>query len=235
MAYVVPAIPDFKAQFGRDFPFATPLFVAGVVVATATAVLGAANNGIASITVVSGGSGYKHLPTVIISGGGGVGARAVAALTSGVVTSVTLLDPGYGYTQPTVTVYFSTGEGDNTSDKNVTDFDIASAIAKATNFNVTNGLFGSQAAFTQAYNLLAAHYLCTTLQASEAGLGGQAQWLTQSKTVGDVTEAFQIPERIMKSPYLSKLSKTTYGAQFLELVSPALVGNMGTFYRPTSP
>jgi hypothetical protein len=50
-----------------------------------------------------------------------------------------------------------------------------------------------------------------------------------------VSEDFDIPKRILNSPYLSKLSKTTYGAQFLELVSPQPIANFQTFYRQTLP
>ena len=67
------------------------------------------------------------------------------------------------------------------------------------------------------------------------GMNGKAEWLTQSKTVGNVTESYSIPDRILKSPYLSKLSKTTYGAQLLELVSPQLIGNFASFHRDTLP
>jgi hypothetical protein len=100
---------------------------------------------------------------------------------------------------------------------------------------MTRNLSGSQAAFTYAYDLLAAHYLCESLQASGTGLGGKAEWLTNSKTVGNVSESYQIPPRVLNSPFLSKLSRTTYGAQFLELFSVQLIGNMQSFYRPTAP
>jgi hypothetical protein len=67
-----------------------------------------------NITVTNGGSGYGSVPTVTISGGSGSGATAIAVLTNGVVTSITLTNPGHGY-QPTdvlaVTISGSVGSG----------------------------------------------------------------------------------------------------------------------------
>ncbi len=49
------------------------------------------------IAAGNGGTGYTT-PTVTISGGGGSGATAVANVSSGVVTSITITNPGIGYT-----------------------------------------------------------------------------------------------------------------------------------------
>ena len=237
MAYVLPGIPELKRQMVRDFPYAVPLSGGGSG-AYITAALGGANNGLASVTVTNGGSGYPAnvLPTVIVFGGGGYGAVITVTVVAGVVTTATLADPGYGYVSvPPLNVYISNGEGDNTDKTKVTDYDIASAVNAAQGFNLAESLFSSQKAFTYAYNLLAAHYLCETLQAAGTGLGGKAEWLTIGKTIGNVTENYTIPERVLKSPILAKYSKTTYGAQFLELVSPQLIGNMAPFHRNTLP
>ncbi len=69
MAYVLPTIPDFKGQFTRDFPYATPLEKPGLVGAEAVATLNAGT--VAGITVTVPGSGYpvNPLPGVIIYGG----------------------------------------------------------------------------------------------------------------------------------------------------------------------
>lgn len=70
--------------------------------ATATAVMGGAspNEFVSSITVNSGGggSGYTTAPAVSISGGGGSGTTARATISGGVVTGITVLTPGSGYT-----------------------------------------------------------------------------------------------------------------------------------------
>ena len=234
MSYVLPTISDFKGQFVRDFPFATPLNPSGVVGAQLSVQLNSGGS-ISSIAVVSGGSGYSGTatPKIIIYGGGGIGAQAVATVVAGAISTVTVTNGGYGY-QSVPQVYVGAG-GDDTNTEKVTDADIALAYSKALAYNSTQNLFGSQIAFTIAYNLLAAHYLCETLIAGGLGLNGKAEWLTNSKTVGNVTESFSIPDRILKSPILAKFSKTTYGAQFLEMVSPLLIGNFQSFYRPTAP
>jgi phage tail sheath protein FI len=69
------------------------------------------SNGILSIAVADGGSGYTSAPAVTITGGGGTGATAVAVLggpnsaNAGKVVSITITTPGKGYTSsPTVTI-----------------------------------------------------------------------------------------------------------------------------------
>lgn len=234
MSYLLPSIGDFKGQFIRDFPYATPLAPKGVTVASVTANL-SAGGAVSSLTVASGGSGYSATSpiSVTIYGGGGIGALAGAVTQSaGVITAIALSNGGYGYKlAPQVYV----GVGDNTDQEKVTDPDIASAFTVATQFNLTKALFASQAAFTYAYNLLAAHYLCETVRAGTTGLNGKDDWLTRARQVGNVSEDFDIPARVLNSPFLSKLSKTTYGAQFLEVVSPQLIANMAPFHRDTLP
>ena len=59
---------------------------------------------VSKINISDTGSGYTNAPQVTISGGGGTGATAVAAIgLGGKVTSVTVTNPGIGYlTAPTV-------------------------------------------------------------------------------------------------------------------------------------
>ena len=48
---------------------------------------------------------YTSGPTVTFTGGGGAGATEIATITGGVVTAVTITNPGSGYTSvPTVTL-----------------------------------------------------------------------------------------------------------------------------------
>jgi hypothetical protein len=231
--FVLPTIPDFKSQFQRDFPFATPLSKSGVVGAEASASINGSGE-VSVITVTEAGSGYTGLvPAVVIYGGGGISAAALATITTGAVASIAVTKPGFGY-QKVPRVYIPVG-GDNTDNEKVTDYDLARAFNAAEGFNASPSFFSTQSAYTYANNLLAAHYLCENLQASGVGLGGKAEWLTQSKTVGNVSEAYAIPDRVLKSPFLAKLSKTTYGAQFLELVSPQLIGNIKSFHGVTHP
>lgn len=63
------------------------------------------------VTVTAGGSGYTTVPTVALTGGGGSGATATAAL-NGVVQTVTVGAGGSGYTtNPTVALTGGGGSG----------------------------------------------------------------------------------------------------------------------------
>lgn len=55
------------------------------------------NGFVVGATVSDGGFGYQQPPAVLITGGGGVGARAVATVANGVVTGITITHPGAGY------------------------------------------------------------------------------------------------------------------------------------------
>lgn len=234
MSYRFPTLLDFKTQFVRDFPYATPALSFGIVGAEAEASIGGYGV-VTGVTVTAGGCGYSTnpVPGVVIYGGGGIGAKATAVVAGGAVVLINLISGGYGYSE--APLVYLTLSGDNTMTEKVTDYDLVNAFTAAAQFNTTRDLFASQSSYSYAINLLAAHYLCQTVAAGSTGLFGKAEWLTRTKTVGNVSETYEIPERILKSPYLSKLSKTTYGAQFLELMSPQLIGNMKTFHRATLP
>ena len=123
---------------------------------------------------------------------------------------------------------------DQTDKSMVRDADITIAFTQAAaNFNV--GLFANQATYAEASLLLTAHYLCQNLLASSQGLAGSAQWLTNSKAVGNVSEGFSIPERILRSPILSIYSRTLYGMTYLSIIAPLLVGNVQLVRGDTTP
>jgi autotransporter-associated beta strand protein len=72
-------------------------------------------DGLASIPVTAGGSGFVSTPIVQITGGGGTGATAVANVAGGVVTGITITNPGIGYTSaPTVVLHGGMGTGATT-------------------------------------------------------------------------------------------------------------------------
>ena len=65
---------------------------------------------VTGVAVGSGGSGYSISTVVTFSGGGGTGAAGIAVVSGGVVTDVTIVNPGYGYSSaPTVTITDSLG------------------------------------------------------------------------------------------------------------------------------
>lgn len=69
-------------------------------------------DGLASITVTEGGSGYTAATTVTISGGGGSGATAFPVIEDGVITAIIIDNPGDGYTTPPTVTIEDTGGGD---------------------------------------------------------------------------------------------------------------------------
>ena len=78
---------------------------AGFTITNVAPLLAPTGNGITNIPVATTGSGYIGRPIVKITGGGGVGATAIAEWnqTAGTVTNITITSPGSGYSStPTV-------------------------------------------------------------------------------------------------------------------------------------
>lgn len=116
----------------------------------------------------------------------------------------------------------------------VTDPDIAKAYQQ-TNVNINQGLFDGQSAYSIGYLLLSAHYLVMDLRASGQGISGQFSWTEQSKSVGNVSQSFAIPQRIMDNPLWALYSQTNYGVQYLQLILPQLAGQVFISYGSTRP
>jgi hypothetical protein len=63
------------------------------------------NGFVVGVKVSDLGAGYDVPPTVILVGGGGTGATAIATVSKGVITSIKIVNPGSGYTStPTVRI-----------------------------------------------------------------------------------------------------------------------------------
>jgi hypothetical protein len=73
---------------------APPPFPPRKAVASASVV----NGFVVGVSIVDGGARYDSAPTVLLVGGGGVGATAVATVVNGVVTGINVSNPGSGYT-----------------------------------------------------------------------------------------------------------------------------------------
>jgi hypothetical protein len=118
------------------------------------------------------------------------------------------------------------------------NFVLNSDISKAQSMaqsGFPQNLFGDQSSFNVAFNLLSAHWLVTNLRTAGQGLNGQYNFLQNSKAVGSVNEAFAIPQRILDNPSWSMLTKTNYGAQFLQLLLPQLTGAIYIAHGTTIP
>jgi hypothetical protein len=109
------SVPSIRGRAFADVSYKIPMKGSGVA-GTAWAPLDATlqacgiipnsspiTNGINSVTVTNGGSGY-NLPPTISFGGGGSGAVGMAVVNAGVVTAILIMNTGSGYTSPTVTI-----------------------------------------------------------------------------------------------------------------------------------
>ena len=131
------------------------------------------------------------------------------------------------YTNPTTAQFqaqfardFQYGSDPSTS---VTDGDITNAFAFVP-LAINQSLFGTQAAYTLGFLLLAAHYLVLNIRTAGQGLSGQYNFLQASKGVGSVSESFAIPPRILENPAFAMMAKTNYGAMYLQLIIPQICG-----------
>ena len=153
--------------------------------ATAVATLGLST---ASFTLAGGTTVYSAAPTVTITGGGGSGASATAVLTSGIVTGITLTNPGVGYTSAP-TIAFSGGTvttaGTNpTGTGNATNFIIAA-------IQVTNPGSGYTSApsvtFSSGTGTTATANLSAVILAANSSLGGTGDLLIHPGISGSFT------------------------------------------------
>ncbi len=222
MSYTYPTVSDFKAWFSRDFPYAVPSYgAAGQAVVV--------NGVITAVTLLSGGKKYSSAPTVTIRGADGVGTGAVVTATvsneqCGEVTGFVVINGGSGYRTP-VEVIITGGSGDETDTQKVTDTDIAKAMLEARqNFN--RAIMGDKADTDLCFLYLTAHYLCMDLRGAMQGIWSQYNWGTQSKSVGNVSESYAIPDAVKNNPALMYYTTTSYGAKYLSLIWPRLIGNV---------
>jgi fibronectin-binding autotransporter adhesin len=87
----------------------------GFAITIAEPLLAPTGDGLSTIPVTAGGSGYVDTPIVQITGGGGTGATAVANVSGGVVTGITITNRGIGYTSaPTIALLGGMGTGATT-------------------------------------------------------------------------------------------------------------------------
>lgn len=140
------------------------------------------------------------------------------------------------YTNPTITDfknYFDRDFQYGATDLTVKDSDITKALNQSS-LRIFGG-FESQDAYTEGFLLLMAHSLVMNLLASSQGTAGKYEWLVNSKSVGSVSSGYSIPERISGNATFAMLSKTEYGARYLEFILPYLNGPVYTVAGDTLP
>jgi hypothetical protein len=119
-------------------------------------------------------------------------------------------------------------------DKYVFNFDIEKAFGEAKHI-LNQALFGSDADIRIGYLYLTAHYLVNDLRTAQAGVNSTGSFPVSSRSVGSVSEAYQIPDMYKDSPQLAFFSTTQYGMKYLSLVLPRLIGNVGVVAGWTLP
>ena len=116
----------------------------------------------------------------------------------------------------------------------ILDADIAKAFAEA-KISFNQGLFGTDAEITLGYLYLTAHYLANDINAAQQGVAGAGSFSVASRSVGNVSESYAIPEAYTSDPILAFFAKSSYGLKYLSLVMPKLVGNMIAIGGTTQP
>lgn len=113
----------------------------------------------------------------------------------------------------------------DTVDNYIQDSDILRAFNEAKiNFNAN--LFSDDDTIKMVFLYLAAHYLVVDLNNSMNPLAMGFMGFTQSKSVGSVSQSFALPDFVTKNAALSQYMQTGYGAKYVSLITPYLVGNI---------
>jgi hypothetical protein len=102
-AYMVTNAAYFACTGGGD-DVVYGAYLVEALGAAATATFTGAGGGYSLPVITSGGSLYQVAPRVKATGAGGTGAVLTATITSGVVTGITIVEPGTGYTTFTATI-----------------------------------------------------------------------------------------------------------------------------------
>lgn len=132
-----------------------------------------------TVAVTAGGSGYTDIPTVTFTGGGGAGMKAVALVTGGSVTGISIVHPGTGYTSaPTVSITGGGGSGATAAATLNTGYGVLSQTATAT-ATINNNIFRNE---TQA------GMRAISLQAPSAGYGVKVG--NENRFMGTVTKVY---------------------------------------------
>lgn len=126
------------------------------------------------------------------------------------------------------------------TDPNNTDYIIDKDIEKAineANLSFNENLFNLDSSDKYAkiaFFYLVAYYLLIDISNAQLGLNSKFQGLVSSKSVGDVSESYTIPNWILESPVFSQFSQNGYGMKYLSFLAPRLRGNILTVAGATT-
>jgi hypothetical protein len=106
----------------------------------------------------------------------------------------------------------------------ILDADIENAMNEAkVNFN--EGLW-TEDSKKISFLYLTAHYLCLDLRRVNAGIQSTGENLVKSRTIGSVSESYEIPKYYTENPAYAYYVKTEYGLKYLSLLIPRTMGCM---------
>lgn len=116
----------------------------------------------------------------------------------------------------------------------VLDQDINNAFAEAmVLFNPA--LWANDTQQKLGYLYLTAHFMVTDIRRSNAGLASRPEFSTSAKTVGSVSETYELPDRFKNDAILNGYLKTGYGMKYLDMILPLLMGNVFTSVGTVNP
>ena len=125
--------------------------------------------------------------------------------------------------------------------KYVLDSDIQNAFLQARmQFNQSiiptpAGLDPAQA-ITLAFLYLAAFYLVIDIKNALGGVEGTgATFPVNSRSVGNVSVSYTIPEKYLKNPNILYLTQNGFGQKYLSFILPGLIGNAVAVFADTNP
>jgi hypothetical protein len=115
----------------------------------------------------------------------------------------------------------------------ITDEDIDKAFVEA-KMNFNEGLWHDQAELKVALLYATAHYMVLDIQAAKEGVNSSSSFPVSSRSVGSVSESYQVPEWISKYSYLAHFASTRYGLKYCSMLRPRMVGNVAVYQGATT-
>lgn len=125
-------------------------------------------------------------------------------------------------------------EGDSYDPSVVIDRDIEKAISEA-EINFNPNLFGDCKTQNLVFSYLVAHYLVSDMQRATEGLNSSGVQIVNSRSIGSVSESYSVPEELINDPVLGQFATTSYGAKYLGLIKPLLIGGVAVYEGATTP
>lgn len=110
-------------------------------------------------------------------------------------------------------------------DNYIQDGDIERAFTEA-KINFKTSFWENDETAEMVFYYLAAHYLIIDITNRQNPFLMGYKGMTQSKSVGSVSESYAIPQWMLNNQILGTYAQTGYGRKYLSLIQPYLIGNI---------